>query len=154
MIIDVSEQLKEPVGSRRHYRVSEQEGSPVEGDIDLTRTERGIYVIGDLSTRLEAVCSRCLVSFWLPLTLRIEEEYLSSYEEGCFPIEEGGEIDLGEAIRQYTVLAMPMKPLCREDCAGLCVGCGQNLNDGCCDCPKSDIDPRLAVLTNLKKESD
>ena len=152
MIIEISTQLKEPIGSRRHYRISEEGELPVEGEVDLVRTERGIYVSGDLKTRLKAVCSRCLTSFELPLTLSIEEEYLSRFEEGCFSINEGGEIDLSEAVRQYRLLAMPMKPLCQEDCAGLCASCGQNLNRGVCSCPKGDIDPRLAVLTSLEKE--
>jgi uncharacterized protein len=150
MIIEVSTQLKEPIGSRRHYRVSDEGELPVEGEVDLVRTERGIYVSGDLKTKLEAVCSRCLTSFELPLTLKIGEEYLSKFEEGCFSIDEGGEIDLREAVRQYMLLAMPMKPLCRRNCAGLCANCGRNLNLGVCDCPDSDIDPRLAVLAHLQ----
>ena len=154
MVIDVSEQMKEPIGSRHHYEVVEQEGLPFDGEVELTRTERGIYVCGDLNAEQEAVCSRCLVSFRMTLKLRIEEEYLSTFEEGCFRIEEGGEIDLSEAVRQYTMLAMPMKPLCRADCAGLCVRCGQNLNVGLCDCSRGDIDPRLAVLASLKKECE
>jgi uncharacterized protein len=79
----------------------------------------------------------------------MEEEYLSEAEEGAFTIDENQEIDLSEAVRQYMLLALPMKPLCREECAGLCPSCGHNLNLGPCGCPPSDIDPRFAPLTRL-----
>jgi len=146
MIIDVSQQLKEPVGSYRHYRISESDASPIYGEVDLLRTDRGIFVSGTLNTTHKAVCSRCLSSFEQPLTLRIEEEYLSKAEEGAFTIGEHKEIDLSEAVRQYALLVLPMKPLCSEDCAGLCHRCGHNLNLGPCDCPTSDLDPRFDLF--------
>ena len=146
MIIDVSQQLKEPVGSYRHYRISESDTSPIYGEVDLLRTDRGIFVSGTLNTTHKAVCSRCLSSFEQPLTLRIEEEYLSKAEEGAFTIGEHQEIDLSEAVRQYALLVLPMKPLCSEDCAGLCHRCGHNLNLGPCDCLTSYLDPRFALF--------
>jgi len=152
MIIDVSQQLKEPVGSHRHYRISESGDPPIYGEVDLLRTDRGIYVSGTLDTTHKAVCSRCLSSFEQPLTLRIEEEYLSKAEEGAFTIEDNQEIDLSEAVRQYSLLALPMKPLCRGECAGLCPSCGHNLNLGACGCPPRDIDPRFAQLAKLASD--
>lgn len=149
MIIDVSQQLKEPVGSYRHYRISESDTSPIYGEVDLLRTDRGIFVSGTLNTTHKAVCSRCLSSFEQPLTLRIEEEYLSKAEEGAFTIGEHQEIDLSEAVRQYALLVLPMKPLCSEDCAGLCHRCGHNLNLGPCDCLTSYLDPRFAPPATL-----
>ena len=146
MIVQVSQQLKEPVGSERCYLIEENGDPPICGDVSFIRTDRGIYVSGTIETTLKAVCSRCLSSFDQPLTLRIEEEYLLKAEEGAFTISELREIDLHEAVRQYALLAQPMKPLCREDCAGLCPSCGHNLNNGPCDCPTKDIDPRVAPL--------
>jgi uncharacterized protein len=84
--------------------------------------------------------------------LRLEEEYLSKVEECCFAIDDGREIDLSEAVRQYILLAMPMKPLCREDCAGLCPRCGCNRNIDSCDCSDSGVDPRFAVLAKFYKD--
>ena len=146
MIIDVSQQIKEPVGSHRHYQISESGNLPINGEVDLLRTDRGIFVNGTLKTTHKAVCSRCLSSFEQPLTLRIEEEYLSKAEEGAFTIGEHREIDLSEAVRQYALLVSPMKPLCSEDCAGMCHRCGHNLNLGPCDCPTGYLDPRFALF--------
>jgi uncharacterized protein len=64
-------------------------------------------------------------------------------------IDEHHLLDLSEAIRQNALLAVPMKPLCREDCSGLCQQCGKDLNKGQCDCNKSEIDPRWAKLADL-----
>ncbi len=165
MVIDVSQQLKEPIGSIRHYSFRQRGDSPdkaefpLEGEVSLLRTDRGIFATGILNTRVEAVCSRCLGTFDQPLTLKIEEELLltaepstgdsmSGQEEGFFTINENQEFDLGEVVRQYAQLALPMKPLCREDCAGLCPSCGHNLNLGHCNCP-APIDPRFAPLAKL-----
>jgi uncharacterized protein len=56
-------------------------------------------------------------------------------------------------LREQFYLALPMKPLCREDCKGLCPQCGTNLNTGSCECGPALEDPRLAPLKQLKKES-
>lgn len=141
MVIDVSQQLKEPVGSERHYRISENGDAStacIEGEVSLLRTDRGILVRCRLNTTATAVCSRCLESFEQPLSLDIEEEYLITREGGSFTIDENREIDLTEAVRQYSLLALPMKPLCREDCAGLCPRCGKNLNLGPCGCAQEE----------------
>jgi len=151
--INVSQQLKSPIGSVRSYEVREVVSiaggdSMVEGEVSLVRTDRGILAKATLHTEVEVTCSRCLSLFNCRLTLNIEEEYfpiidavsgtpLSLPEEpGCFTIDEHHTFDLTEAIRQYALLAIPMKPLCREDCAGLCPTCGRNLNQGPCGCPQ------------------
>ena len=59
-------------------------------------------------------------------------------------------MDLTEAICQYAMMAIPIKPLCREGCAGLCQQCGQNLNLGQCNCQGQEIDQRWSRLTELK----
>jgi len=60
------------------------------------------------------------------------------------------QIDLGELMREQFYLALPMKPLCRDDCRGLCPQCGTNLNAGTCDCSPVWEDPRLAALKAIK----
>jgi uncharacterized protein len=60
------------------------------------------------------------------------------------------QIDLSELMREQFYLALPMKPLCREDCKGLCAQCGTNLNTGTCDCAPVWEDPRLAALKAFK----
>ena len=168
MRIDVSQQLKSPIGTIQDYEVSEVidilgDGSNclVQGEVSLMRTSRGILVNGTLHTDVEITCSRCLALFSCPLTLKIEEEYCPitdvvasaplplPNEPGCFVIDERHVLDLTEALCQYAVLAMPMKPLCRQDCAGLCPHCGHNLNQGTCHCPPQAADPRRSILLSL-----
>ena len=136
MRINVSQLLKSALGSRRNYKLSDIVSisggdSLVEGEVSLVRTDRGILVKAILNTEVEVACSRCLNLFTSPLVVNFEEEYfpvidvvsgssLSAPEEsGCFTIDERHILDLTEAVRQYALLAIPMKPLCREDCAGL-----------------------------------
>jgi len=135
--------------------------SPVQGEVLLVRTDRGILVNAKLHTEVEITCNRCLSLFSSPLTLGIEEEYFPIVdvdsggslslpdEPGCFAIDEHHDIDLTEAVRQYALLAMPMKALCREDCKGLCPTCGHNLNQGPCDCLSREVDPRWSKLSEL-----
>ncbi len=73
-------------------------------------------------------------------------------EGAAFTINQNHEIDLSESVRQYSLLALPMKTLCWEGCAGLCPSCGRNLNLGPCGCPWMALDPRLAPLAKLAVE--
>ena len=164
--INVAQLLKAPIGTTRIYEVDEifdMDGvnNTVQGEVKLMRTDRGILAIGTLHTEIELTCSRCLTLFDCPLTLNIEEEYFPTTdmvtgtplplpdEPGSFTIDEHNDIDLTEAIRQYTLLATPMKPLCQDDCAGLCPTCGQNLNQKRCNCPPQPVDPRWDKLSKL-----
>jgi uncharacterized protein len=63
------------------------------------------------------------------------------------------QIDLNELLREQFYLALPMKPLCRDECKGLCPQCGTNWNTGACTCTTQWEDPRLAALKGLVKES-
>jgi uncharacterized protein len=168
MEINVSQQLKDPIGSVREYDISDAidildigVSSRVEGSVKLTRTNRGILVQGTLKAAVPVECSRCLKVFDYNLTINLEEEYFPVIdvnsgvpveipdEPGSFTIDEHHILDLREAIRQNALLAIPMKPLCREDCAGLCQKCGADLNEGECSCEKSDVDPRWSRLMDL-----
>ena len=170
MKINVSQQLKETIGSTRDYEVSEVInilGSEclVQGKVRLIRTNRSILVKGTLYTEAEVTCSRCLSLFSCPLTLNIEEEYFPTTdavsgaslllpdEPGCFIIDERHVLDLTEAIFQYVLVAVPMKPLCREDCAGLCPHCGHDLNQGPCGCPSQETEPRRSELQDCLSTS-
>ncbi len=164
--INVSQQLKAPIGSIRNYEVNETVNIDgvddiVQGEVRLMRTDRGILVRGTLHTEIELTCSRCLSLFNYPLTLDIEEEYLPTIdivtgaalpladEPGCFTIDEHNILDLTEAVRQYALLTIPMKPLCHQECSGLCPICGANLNHSSCNCPPEPADPRWSELSKL-----
>jgi len=171
MQINVSQQLKEAIGAKRSYEVDEtvdiaDQERPVKGRVNLVRTDRGILIRGNLHTDIEVTCSRCLNLCLCPLTLAIEEEYFPTTDiltgapvavpeqSDYFTINEQHILDLDEAIRQLALLASPMKPLCKANCAGLCPSCGHNLNLGPCDCPKQNIDPRWTRLQELTIASD
>jgi uncharacterized protein len=63
---------------------------------------------------------------------------------------DGKTIDLDPLVREQVLLAVPMHAVCTEDCRGLCGTCGQDLNEGQCDCARGQVDPRLAALKNIK----
>jgi uncharacterized protein len=63
---------------------------------------------------------------------------------------EGDQVDLSPLVREQIILALPTRPLCRDNCKGLCASCGINLNTQACSCTVSGGDPRLAVLRTLK----
>ena len=168
MQINVSQLLQEPIGALRDYKISEVvdiigdgEGSLVEGDCRLLRTQRSILATCSLSTNVKLTCSRCLNQFSHHLYLKFEEEYLPTVdvatgvplplpeETSAFTIDEHHILNLTEAVRQYSLLTIPMKPLCSRDCAGICQNCGKNLNQGSCDCPKQYADPRWSDLAKL-----
>ena len=168
MQINVSQLLQEPIGAARDHNIDdvvdvggENKNCPVIGECHLLRTQRSILVKCILSIEVELMCSRCLGQFHHSLKVNFEEEYLPTVdvvtgsplplpeEASIFTIDKQHILDLTEAIRQYTLLAIPMKPVCYEDCAGLCQKCGQNLNQGSCDCPTQDTDPRWAKLTEM-----
>ena len=67
-----------------------------------------------------------------------------------WPLENWKNSSISEIVRESILAALPMKILCRDDCRGLCLKCGQNLNRGQCDCDTTEIDPRLAILAKLK----
>jgi len=167
MQINVAGLMQDPIGSVRTYEIDGEvdfgdgKVKRVTGKVQLLRTPRGILVQVEAETEADLNCSRCLEPFHHPVSLKIEEEYLPTFdiltgerapvpdEPGTFRIDERHIIDLSEAIRQYTLLAVPMKPLCKADCAGICPTCGQNLNRGACACPPSEGDTRRAKLQKL-----
>ncbi|MFC2021887.1 DUF177 domain-containing protein [Chloroflexota bacterium] len=164
--MNVSQQFKAPIGSTRNCVINEivdiaGDNNLIQGKVRLMRTDRSILAKGTLHTKIELTCSRCLSLFSYPLTLNIEEEYFPTTdvvtgaslplpdEPDCFTIDEHNILDLTEAIRQYALIAIPMKPLCLENCAGLCPTCGCNLNQVPCNCPPKPIDPRWSKLNKL-----
>jgi len=143
--MNVSGLLKSSLGAKRTYNINENikindKDTSVRGKAVLMRTNRGILVRADLDTEVELECSRCLGPFRTCLQLHFEDEFFPVInvttgaalalpdEPGVFTIDAQHTLDLTEAVRQYVLVAAPMKPLCREDCAGLCPVCGRNLN--------------------------
>lgn len=130
----------------------------LQGELRLTRTPQGVVVQGTLQAKMHQECVRCLTEFDLPYEVEFselfvpEETYVwgedDSLSESNF-INEDGIIDLTPIMREEGILSIPLQPLCKDECKGLCAQCGQNLNEGTCDCDTEAIDPRLAPLQAL-----
>lgn len=169
MYYNVAQLLKEPMGSTRTYNIEAPlptnlyttELSP-QGELSLMRTDKGILVGARVNVRVWITCSRCLKKAPYPIDMSIEEEYLpitdintgqplrvSEKSEGTFTIDHQHGLDLGDAVREYTITNQPMKPLCKEDCQGLCPHCGRDNNENACSCSEGTIDPRWAPLGRL-----
>ena len=142
--------------------------------VKLQKTGSGVLLRGSTEVAVHTPCRRCLadvhlrvpVSFILNL---VSQAALSGHADedsaddelteraGSFDLErvdeelfDGKTIDLDPLVREQVLLALPMHAVCREDCKGLCGTCGQNLNEGQCDCARVEVDPRLAALKNIK----
>jgi len=127
----------------------------------IQRSGERVLVKGEFETGLRLVCSRCLRKMeftaqgpvdlvFLPQPAGGEDELHLAQEdmEVCF--YQGGIIDLGQALRDEINLAVPMAPVCRPDCPGICPVCGRSPKDGPCGCAKSAPDPRWAKLKEFK----
>lgn len=151
-----------PLGESREFPIEISDIRPdpdlalrnLSGVARMTHTANGILAHVMLTASLASQCVRCLNDFDLSLHTDFTELYAFSSNsttdsELIFP--EDGHIDLIPLIREYMLLEMPIGPLCRPDCKGLCPVCGENLNETTCHHEDSSIDPRLSVLKSLLK---
>lgn len=124
------------------------------GVLEMTRTQQGIWVNGKLDCGIEATCARCLGLFSNTLQVQLEELFFYPPSKASSPtdykIAEDGTMNLVGPIREQLLIAIPIRALCKPDCKGLCSRCGQNLNEGTCNCQEDEIDPRMAELLKLK----
>jgi len=136
-------------------------GSEIEFDLRLESVIDGVLVTGSALLTVAGECSRCLepLSFDTEVDLQELFEYPATDSRGR-QIENGTDddeqpkldddlLDLDPVIRDAVLLAMPLAPLCQPECVGLCITCGENLND-VPDHAHEEIDPRWATLANLK----
>jgi uncharacterized protein len=136
-----------------HVRLADDlELSYLRGALRLSRTARGVLVQGDVAVGCQTECARCLKSFLLRLDLEIEDLYVYPPTPGAeLAVGENGTLDLAPLLREETIVHTPIGAVCRPECRGLCPICGQNLNDGECECVRDATDPRLAVLRTLQE---
>ena len=140
--------------------------APVDVAFEIHKDKEKFRLIGTVNTELELACSRCLEPFRLPVAAPFDIRYLPASEASAEAEREvededletsyytNDAIDLNQLLREQFYLALPMKPLCRDDCRGLCPQCGTNLNTGTCDCSPVWEDPRLAPLKGLIKNRE
>ena len=172
---NVAALLGEPPGATRDYRVSGvtiplpdelRLADPIEGDIRLARTNRGLLATADLAAALEAQCSRCLRDIVVPLDLGIDEEVLptvdpvtglavdATAEPDVLRLTDHHELELEPVVAEAISLAEPIAPLCRPDCKGLCPTCGESREQGDHRHADEEIDPRLAALRDFRIDGD
>ena len=171
---NVSQLLREEPGSRREYAFTEstlhlhegEELRDIAGAARFTRTELGVFVDATASGNVSTTCMRCLQPALVAVEVTFVEQYRATVDvttgasiaadrgeadedDDAFIIDERHFLDIGSALREYAILEMPMRPLCKPDCLGLCAGCGVDLNQESCRCSESPVDERFAALQAL-----
>jgi len=130
----------------------------------IQKTGEEYYCQGNVTARVSLECARCLGAFDAELTGETDffvceagsrgdgDDRVIDDEDYAYLKGDSRQADIGDLVRQATILALPIKPVCREDCRGLCQSCGINLNEGSCDCSREEMDPRWQALQDLKKK--
>jgi uncharacterized protein len=146
------------LGAAREYHVT----VPIRVTVSYYRAGAELFLSGSLDADATASCARCAEEFsaasrrsfryvLAPKSIGYgDEEADLSADDLEFSLYEGDEVDLSPLIREQVLLALAGRPLCHEDCRGLCPRCGANLNEGECGCRAETGDPRLAALRNLR----
>ncbi len=138
--------------------------SPIRGSVHVERHDGNILLQGRLQGELTTTCSRCLDTFTQPVLATFEmlikmgsqPKLEAELELSAADLDEeycaGDTLGLNAILREQILLALPLKPLCDENCLGLCRRCGANLNREPCTCQAQATVGPLAVLAQLKKD--
>lgn len=167
--------LGEPIGSTRHFAVDGvtiplpgelRLTGPIEGRVDLARTNRGVLVRADLRATIEGSCARCLRDIEVPIEVALDEEVLPSVdlasglpadrtaEPDVARLTDHHELELAPLVAEAISLAEPIAPLCEAACPGLCPTCGERLGPEHRAHPDEEVDPRLAALQGFRVDGD
>jgi len=167
--VHVAQFLKEEPGARRAIDFNDdsqnigdvQLCSPLAGHADLARTNRGIFVDLHYETSVRLNCGRCLEDFCLEVQGKFQDEVLPPNtdpakrdtvdEDDANRLSAENTLELSEIIRQEILLELPLQPLCREDCPGLCPTCGADLRTETCTCDSATQDNPFGALAELFK---
>jgi DUF177 domain-containing protein len=173
MILDLSTIRRPETDLSRRYEPSAFESRftefhvirPVVLSAKIYKDRGRFRLVGSVRTILELACSRCLEPFEWPVDAEFDVRYLPQSENAGDEREVEEDdlsvafyrdevIDLGQLMEEQFYLTLPMKPLCRDACKGLCPSCGVNLNLETCDCEVRWEDPRLAGLKALMNRNN
>lgn len=165
MILDFSK-IKLIPGGKLEFQFEEELDPAVYGFGEYTLTqpvrcqgkalhaEGSFTVEGQYHTLAELCCSRCSQMFAMPVSGEFSVSFVAGTqvdwdgEQDVYELN-GDQADLGAVIAGEVFFSLPMQPLCREDCRGLCPHCGANLNETSCSCREEAIDPRWEKLKDL-----
>jgi uncharacterized protein len=172
MFLDVNELAVRKLSIRKRYAPGAldyhttdiKQTEPLEVTATAELIEDQIRITGQLETKLELACARCVEPvteeihrafdlFYSPLpkTEKPEEERLKD-DDADVGFYKGNGLFLADVLTEQVLLAVPMKAICRSDCRGLCAACGANLNHEECRCETHSTDIRLAPLARLKQD--
>jgi uncharacterized protein len=167
--------LGEPIGAERRYEIhgatiplpeDMRLVEPLDGQVRITRTNRGVLIDAEISTAIAGTCVRCLRDIEIPMTVAIRDEALPSVdltsgapvdttvEPDATRLTGHHELDLGALAAEAISLEEPIAALCEEACPGLCVECGQRLGPDHVEHEVDDIDPRMAALKGFRVDGD
>ena len=166
MVMNLSEVLSEPHKTIEENVVSDMKQvviggskfpiesiSPVHIRVEYAG-EKKLCITGNVELTVVIPCDRCLKDVPTELVLAFEKNVntdMESAEDDDYSDEanyiDGYHLDIEQLLYNEILVGWPMKVLCSEDCKGICSVCGQNLNEGSCDCEDTSLDPRMSVLS-------
>ena len=134
---------------------------PIKVELSVTKSQDQLICQGKVRTLAKMECSRCLTEYEESLSSDVDFvvdlagnlEGVKSEDEGYFIADPSSAFfEIDDLVREAIILSLPIKPLCSEDCKGLCPICGTDLNRSQCDCVKEKTDPRWDQLKGLLKK--
>jgi uncharacterized protein len=123
-----------------------------EGVATMGRTPQGLIVQGDFTAEITLSCVRCLNDFWQQIHFDLTELYAfrkKDMSESGLLLPDDAHIDLQPLVREYALLEVPISPICKPDCKGLCPECGEDLNVTDCGHRVDNGDSPFSVLKDL-----
>jgi uncharacterized protein len=150
-------------GKANDLEISEPYVGNFNTHVSLNKFDSQIILDSETGIAANLVCDRCAKDFQSVIKSNFKLVYLfrnqfdeseSEKEDVVYLHPDTDKIDLDKDIRDYALLAVPMKILCSDDCKGLCHRCGKNLNYGLCDCDEEVIDPRWELIQKLKTKNN
>ena len=176
MFIEIADLGDEPLHVMNVYREGELPfrneqavlEEPVSVDFTLTHVEQDLRLGGVVETSIRFKCARCLKQLSRRLATSFDLLYLPQpkglggpdvevalkYDEMDVGFYDGIRLDVDLMVSEQIELAIPMRFVCREDCRGLCPGCGADLNERTCACRHEEPDSRFAVLREFRRKMD
>jgi len=142
-------ELSEPMGTGLAQLPS---GAKLALGLRLESVHEGILATGEVDALAIAECSRCLEPLQLPLEVDFQELFAYSLEQEDDFLVQDEKINLEQAITDAVVLSLPFKPVCSEDCLGLCPECGVKMADDPQHVHEAPIDERWSELESFRKE--
>jgi uncharacterized protein len=175
MKLDLSE-IARTVGARASYDFREtvpddeeiRFRGPLTGTLTVTNAGQMLLLQGKLTGEVELTCGRCLEPFTWSVEAALDEQFALELAAGPHPdpkvqddepaapvfVGRSLDLDLTELLRQNVLVAMPIKPLCRSDCAGLCPVCGADRNQGDCGHAPEQLESPFSALSALLKKKE